>query len=254
MEELKRLLANPSVESWKAIVKIGRGYAKYPHAWPQFAEIVLAGVESWPKELERRWPENLGPSDFRALVSWIIREVDTYGHYCHKVCGDPRLQLDGRQRVWLERRFTGGVVPASVAKQVIGVLLEATQKKNWSLLREAISVLSGSIRNTGKVGTADLTGGLILRRARDATSLAQESLFGASELSQHLSTQQAQKKCQRNTLEVRLEVEIKVGDGAQRPEQIARQQSVVNRGGCYVLCRSVEEAVQKILLFIAENE
>ena len=50
--------------------------------------------------------------------------------------------------------------------------------------------------------------------------------------------------------EVRLEVEIKVGNEPQRPEQVARMHSVRARGGCYVLARSVEDAVSQIKAFI----
>ncbi len=256
-DPLKDYLKAPSVENWKAVVKLGRSCARNGETklWQEFANVVLAGVKSWPKEIERVWPEGVGPSEFRRQVEWRIREVDTYGHYCQKIAGDPRLQLDGKQRVWLERRFTGGVVPASAAKQVISALLEAQQSKSWKPVSEAVSVLAGSIRNTGKTGTADLTGGLMLQLARDGISLTQEcplrDRVATNIANPHIDYSSFS---QRKTLEVRLEVEIKVGDGEQRPGQIIRERSVRSRGGCYVLCKSVEEAVQQILAFIAQHE
>ena len=257
MDTLKDFLANPSRESWAAVVRIGRRCANKPN-WHQFEAAVLAALPSWPKEAQRLWPEGVGPPEFKELVENRIRETDTYGHYIQRICGDPRLQLDGKQRVWLERRFTGGVVPASSAKQVIATLLEAVKTTNWGTVREAISVLAGSIRNTGKTGTADLTGGLILkhplRHTRKGTSLTSEGTLSVDPLLVPGLTNSGTSESQGKTLEVRLEIEVKIGTGTQRPEQVARERSVRSRGGCYVLARSVEEAVQGILLFVAENE
>lgn len=264
MKDLKYYLANPSIESWKAVVQAGKGCAGTP-TWPGFANIVLAAVESWPKELERKWPIGVGPPEFKNQVEWRIKETDTYGHYAQKIAGDPRLQLDGKQRVWLERRFTGGVVQASSAKQAIATLLEAIKCKSWSLVREAVSVLAGSIRNTGKTGTADLTGGLTIRHTRKSIPGA----YGYPSILEQLypppintsGTTESQENAGKGYLEsgplfleARLEIEVKMGTGQQRPEQIARQNSVISRGGCYLLVRSVEEAVQGILKFIAEQE
>jgi len=251
--DIQELLENPSPENWKEIVKIGRRCAGKP-TWQPFTTAVLTAIPSWPKEIERIWPEGIGPSEFKGQVEWRIREVDTYGHYCQKIAGDSRLQLNGRQRVWLERRFTGGVVPASVAKQVIATLLDAVKRKHWGTVSEAVSVLAGSIRNTGKTGTADLTGGLMLKHARKGTFQAQESLFNTSRLPLAGVTPQNATEIPGDSLEIRLEIEIKVGDGKQRPDQVARQNSVTSRGGCYLLVRSVEEAVQGILQFIAFHE
>ncbi len=253
MKFLQDFLETPSVESWKAIVKIGRACAEKA-IWQKFAEDVLAALPSWPKELQRLWPDGVGPPEFKEQVEWRIKETDTYGHYIQRICGDPRLQIDGKQRVWLERRFTGGVVPASSAKQVIATLLEADKCKRWAPIREAISVLAGSIRNTGKTGTADLTGGLILRHTRKGISRVQECQLSIDQLYQAGVNTPSTTETQGNVIEVRLELEVKVGDGKQRPDQIARQNSVTNRGGLYLLCRSVEEAIQGILNFIAAHE
>lgn len=239
MEALRTLLAHPSVANWKEIVKIGKHCLGKPD-WQTFSELVLAAVPSWPKEIQRPCPDSW-PVDFREKVQWLVREVDTYGHYAQKICGDPRLQLEGKQRVWLERRFTGGVVPASTAQQVIGTLLEACGLKSLAavvkLIREAVAILAGSIRNTGKIGTADLTGGLVIQRicGRCGCGSGRHCYMPVR-------------------IEVRLEIEIKVGDGKQRPDQAAREASVRARGGCYVLCYSVEEAIEQILRFIAQHE
>ena len=261
MDDLQDLLKNPSVESWKAIVKLGRRHSGKP-SWPQFEAAVLAAVPSWPKEVARTWPEGVGSPEFRKQVENRVREVDTYAFYAQRICGDSRLQIDGKQRVWLERRFTGGVVPASSAKQVIATLLEAVKCKNWGPVREAISVLAGSIRNTGKTGTADLTGGLILKHpfvhTRKGVSLTTEGTLSVDPLLvsglTNSGTSESQGKTGKGYLEIRLELEIKIGAGTQRPEQIARERSVRSRGGLYLVCHSVEEAVRGILCFITENE
>ena len=80
---------------------------------------------------------------------------------------------------------------------------------------------------------ADLTGGLTIEHANYV--LSDEGEHKAAPPFRH---------------EYRLEVEIKVGDEPQRPEQIARMRSVRARGGCYVLARSVEDAVTQIKAFI----
>lgn len=272
METLKALLAKPSVASWKEIIKIGKHCSGKPD-WQTFSALVLAAVPSWPKEIQRDCPDSW-PLDFREKAEWRVREVDTYGHYIQRICCDPRLQLGGKQRVWLERRFTGGVVPASSAQQVISTLLEAVQLKSLPaivrLVREAISVLAGSIRNTGKTGTADLTGGLILVLRHtccakcgkafdlyDAQSLDNNDGFGKSKLgASHLMghTTCGRFEPSEALIEVRLEIEIKIGQGKQRPDQAAREASVRARGGCYILCFSVEEAIEQILLFIHRFE
>ena len=221
MSSLADLLAKPSVESWKAIVEIGKQIrrSRDAAAGDVFMGAVRDGVSHWPPEIERVCPEGW-PKEFREAVEHRVRETDTYGHYLAKICGHPDLRLsDGSQAVWLERRFTGGVVPVSTAQSALRLLTAALAASSTmgmtARAKQAINLLASGVRNVGKVGCADLTGGLSVRGR-----------------------------------EYRLEVEIKVGDEPQRPEQIARMRSVRARGGCYVLARSVEDAVTQIKAFI----
>ena len=234
MSSLSDLLAKPSVESWKAIVEIGKRARKIPDpncdglSWAAFAATVRTDVQDWPPEIERVCPEGW-PKEFREAVEHRVRETDTYGHYLAKICGHPDLRLsDGSQAVWLERRFTGGVVPVSTAQSALRLLTAALAASSTmgmtARVKQAINLLASGVRNVGKVGCADLTGGVVVEREVTAT--------------------------RRQPNEYRLEVEIKVGDEPQRPEQIARMRSVRARGGCYVLARSVEDAVIQIKAFI----
>jgi len=234
MKTLADLLAEPSVENWKEIVKFCTlsGILGYkPDAITQaggWQKQIVEAVLRWPKEIPRECPPEW-PEDFRRQVEHRVLETGTYGHYIQKICTDPRLRLsDGSQAVWLERRFVGGVVPGSVAQRVVALLYEARHAPSVPLtirmMAEAASMLSGALRNTGKIGTADLTGGLTI-----------ETLSG-------------------KRLEIRLEIEVKVGDGKQREAQAARERSVLTRGGCYVLCNTVESAIQQILEFKKKAE
>lgn len=235
MSSLADLLAKPSVESWKAIVEIGKKARRILResegedpGWQAFMRMVRTDVQDWPPEIERVCPEGW-PREFREAVEHRVRETDTYGHYLAKICGHPDLRLsDGSQAVWLERRFTGGVVPVSTAQRVRHLLTAALAASSTmgmtARVKQAINLLASGVRNVGKVGCADLTGGVVVEREVTAT--------------------------RRQPHEYRLEVEIKVGDEPQRPEQIVRMRSVRARGGCYVLARSVEDAVTQIKAFI----
>jgi len=252
MKTWHALLDEPSVENWTEIVQHGkRLWAKTqdnsPAAtlyraiggsppvtqtslsnWQFFMNELVRALPRWPKEIPRECPQEW-PEDFRRQVEHRVLETGTYGHYIQKICTDPRLRLsDGSQAVWLERRFVGGVVPGSIAQRAVALLYEAVSAPSvpmaFRMIREAASMLSGALRNTGKIGTADLTGGLTI-----------ETLSG-------------------KRLEIRLEIEVKVGDGKQREAQAARERSVLTRGGCYVLCNTVESAVQQVLEFKKKAE
>ena len=191
---------------------------------------VLAGEG---EEFDSFGEEIVPPREFREAIEHRVRETDTYGHYLAKICGHPDLRLaDGSQAVWLERRFTGGVVPVSTAQSALRLLSAALAASSTtgmtSRVKQAINILSSGVRNVGKVGCADLTGGVRM-------DFDKMQYYGDGN---------------QQWAEVRLEVEIKVGDEPQRPEQVARMHSVRARGGCYVLARSVEDAVSQIKAFI----
>ena len=223
MPALSDLLAEPSVENWKTLISLG----KWSHrvgglVWQEFVQHVTAAVKDWPPEIERVCPAGW-PREFRDAVEHRVRETDTYGHYLAKICAHPDLRLaDGSQAVWLERRFTGGVIPVSTAQSALRLLSAALAASSTmgqtSRVKQAMNMLASGVRTVGKVGCADLTGGVTV-----------------------------------NGQEYRLEVEVKVGDEEQRPEQIARMRSVRARGGCYVLCRSVEDAVAQIKAFVSSH-
>lgn len=224
--------------------------------WSLFCKALVAKLRSWPPEIERLCPESW-PREFRDAVEHRVNENDTYEHYVAKVCGDSRLRLsDGKtQAVWLERRFTGGVVPVSTAQIALRSLSAALASLASSHrapsiaaatrmiesasrhLESARNVLSNGVRRVGKVGCADLTGGLIVEHACGRCADCRSSCCDTAKCSA------------RSRHEYRIEIEVKVGDEPQRPEQIARMNSVKARGGCYVLARSVEEAVQAIIAF-----
>lgn len=224
MPALSDLLAEPSVENWKAIVEIGKKARRIigPQDWDFFTNTVQSRVAKWPPEIERVCPAGW-PREFRDAVEHRVRETDTYGHYLAKICAHPDLRLaDGSQAVWLERRFTGGVIPVSTAQSALRLLSAALAASSTmgqtSRVKQAMNMLASGVRTVGKVGCADLTGGVAV-----------------------------------NGQEYRLEVEVKVGDEEQRPEQVARMRSVRARGGCYVLCRSVEDAVAQIKAFVSSR-
>lgn len=241
-EHLKALLLSPSVENWKEIIKIGKmrfkmcsisafngGIGMRQKTWTDFEGMVSEAVACWPREIPRDCPDDW-PKPLINMLTHKVLETSTYGHYITKICNDPRLLLDdGTQAVWLERRFTGGVVPASIAKQAVAQLWEAVKSSSVPAMinrvKEVAGILTNSVRNTGKIGTADITGGLTLEYKADVYRIRR--------------------------VEVRLEIEIKVGDGKQRDAQAVRQASVQRRGGCYILAHSVEEAVQAIVDFRA---
>lgn len=236
MPTLSDLLAEPSVENWKAIVEIGkkawrvRQYVGHPAKYDAdtldnaraFFDLSDESFKHWPPEIERVCPAGW-PKVFRDAVEHRVRETDTYGHYLAKICAHPDLRLaDGTQAVWLERRFTGGVIPVSTAQSALRLLSAALTASSTmgqtSRVKQAMNLLASGVRTVGKVGCADLTGGVAV-----------------------------------NGQEYRLEVEVKVGDEDQRPEQVARMRSVRARGGCYVLCRSVEDAVAQIKAFVSSR-
>ena len=238
MPTLSDLLAEPSVENWKAIVEIGkrawrvRQYVGRPAKYDAdtldnaraFFDLSDESFKHWPPEIERVCPAGW-PKEFRDAVEHRVRETDTYGHYLAKICAHPDLRLaDGSQAVWLERRFTGGVIPVSTAQSALQLLSAALAASSTmgqtSRVKQAMNLLASGVRTVGKVGCADLTGGLKM------------DVGGA---------------------DIRLEIEVKVGDEAQRPEQAARMRSVRARGGCYVLCRSVEDAVAQIKAFVSSR-
>lgn len=234
MPTLSDLLAEPSVENWKAIVEIGKKAWRVRQRVTKgmyavdtdedlddaraFFDLSDESFKRWPPEIERVCPAGW-PREFRDAVEHRVRETDTYGHYLAKICAHPDLRLaDGSQAVWLERRFTGGVIPVSTAQSALRLLSAALAASSTtgqtSRVKQAMNLLASGVRTVGKVGCADLTGGVTV-----------------------------------NGREYRLEVEVKVGDEDQRPEQVARMRSVRARGGCYVLCRSVEDAVAQIKAF-----
>ncbi len=236
---LEELLSQPSVESWRAIIEMGKVARRQaePFDWEAFADKVHTSVKRWPPEIERLCPVSW-PADFRAVVEHRVRETDTYGHYLAKICGHPDLKLsDGSQAVWLERRFTGGIVELSTVKSALRLLAAALAAPSvqvvYARIKDAVRLLASGTRNVGKVGCADLTGGLTI-----PTWLPDPHPVPIRQL---------------KNVEYRLEVEVKVGDESQRPEQVARMESVRRRGGCYVLANSVESAVAQILAFIASH-
>jgi len=243
---LSELLASPSLESWAAIVETGSRLKRFASGktrdclteagWTEYQRHVITAVKSWPPEIERLCPPGW-PREFRETVEHRVLETDTYGHYVAKICGDPALRLsDGSQAVWLERRFTGGIVPVSIVQQatrLISAMLQniddqrriVTSQEHVQKIR---NLLANGVRNVGKVGCADLTGGVVI-----------ESAIGAARIL----------GCTPIRHEYRLEVEIKVGKQPQDPAQVLRMNHVRSRGGCYVLAHSVDEAVAGIVQF-----
>lgn len=253
---LEELLSQPSAESWRAIVEMGKEAWRVRNKMGAQAPEVLAGArhyfetmtseafKRWPPEIERLCPASW-PADFRAAVEHRVRETDTYGHYLAKLCGHPDLRLsDGSQAVWLERRYTGGIVEVSTVKSALNLLSAAQAASSvqavYARIKEAKNLLAGGTRNVGKVGCADLTGGVVVERSCGLCSWC-------------IERQEMQRCGDKRRHEHRLEVEVKVGDEPQRPEQVARMESVRRRGGCYVLCNSVESAVAQIKAFIASH-
>lgn len=258
---LEELLSQPSAESWRAIVEMGRYISKsnkyridtlnstyVEPPWQVFMAKVQEHVKRWPPEIERLCPASW-PADFRTAVEHRVRETDTYGHYLAKICGHPDLRLsDGSQAVWLERRYTGGIVEVSTVKSALRLLAAAQSASSVKTandrVKDAVRLLASGTRNVGKVGCADLTGGVVVEEGEHRAACT------ASHIPLALAS------CCGNLLkrrEYRLEVEVKVGDEPQRPEQVARMESVRRRGGCYVLCNSVESAVAQIQAFISSH-
>lgn len=252
MPTLSELLASPSPESWAAIVEMGSRLKRFASGktkdclteagWAEYQRQVIAAVKSWPPEIERLCPPGW-PREFCGAVEHRVLETDTYGHYVAKICGDPTLRLsDGSQAVWLERRFTGGIVPVSIVQQATRLLSAAEQSVRGGVDRADVAVfrqiqnarnlLANGVRNVGKVGCADLTGGLTIEHANYV--LSDEGEHKAASPFRH---------------EYRLEVEIKVGKQPQDPAQVLRMNHVRSRGGCYVLAHSVDEAVAGIVQF-----
>lgn len=257
---LEELLSQPSAESWRTIVEHIKLYRfaiqhKRPDAiteWPSFQDKLLKALKRWPPEIERLCPASW-PADFRAAVEHRVRETDTYGHYLAKICGHPDLRLsDGSQAVWLERRYTGGIVEVSTVKSALNLLSAAQAASSvqavYARIKEAKNLLAGGTRNVGKVGCADLTGGVTIQiRCRHCANCMQG--YEAKDCILVRQNPHGSLRC----IEIRLEVEVKVGDEPQRPEQVARMESVRRRGGCYVLANSVESAVAQIQAFISSH-
>jgi len=213
--ELKDLLASPSPESWKRIVQIGKAALPHPFTdWPTFETIVSpAALKHWPPEMERLCPPSW-PRGYVKTIERRVLETDTYQHYLVSICASPLLRLrNGGQAVWLERRFTGGIVEVSTVKAALAML------KNGDT-RSAQNVLANGVRNVGKVGCADTTGYLTVERGTQGTPHAYV-----------------------------LEVEIKVGAQAQSDAQVVRMTNVRRRGGCYVLANTVADAITQIVAF-----
>ncbi len=247
---LEELLSQPNSESWRAIIEMGKPIfrsfvgAASVHALQAdadrksaFKDQVSIAVKHWPPEIERLCPASW-PADFRSAIEHRVRETDTYGHYLARICGHPDLKLsDGSQAVWLERRYTGGIVEVSTVKSALRLLAAALAAPSvqvvYTRIKDAVRLLAGGTRNVGKVGCADLTGGLTI-----PTWIPDPHPAPSRQL---------------KNVEYRLEVEVKVGDEPQRPEQVARMESVRRRGGCYVLATSVESAVAQILAFSASH-
>ena len=165
---LEELLSQPSAESWREIIEIGRRASRSPRTadMPLFMLALEKAVKHWPPEIERLCPASW-PADFRAAVEHRVRETDTYGHYLAKICGHPDLKLsDGSQAVWLERRYTGGIVEVSTVKSALRLLAAAqtasSVKTANDRVKDAVRLLAGGTRNVGKVGCADLTGGITI--------------------------------------------------------------------------------------------
>lgn len=253
MSTLSDLLAEPSVENWKAIVEIGKKARRVRQrltkgmyavdtdedldAARAFFDLSEESFKHWPPEIERVCPAGW-PREFRDAIEHRVRETDTYGHYLAKICAHPDLRLaDGSQAVWLERRFTGGVIPVSTAQSALRLLSAALAASSTtgqtSRVKQAMNLLASGVRTVGKVGCADLTGGVVIETTVPFPPPCRGSKIIRTEL--------------------RLEIEVKVGDEEQRPEQIARMRSVRARGGCYVLCRSVEDAVAQIKAFVSSR-
>lgn len=256
MPTLSELLASPSPESWAAIVEIGKTAKKTKLTaaaldWLWFTSQVTAeAVKTWPPEIERLCPSGW-PKEFRETVEHRVLETDTYGHYVAKICGDPALRLsDGSQAVWLERRFTGGIVPVSIVQQATRLLSAAEKDVRdgrdradvvvFRQIQNARNLLANGVRNVGKVGCADLTGGLVVEHKQYIDGNAAAKLEGGTAFSRAFILQRH---------EYRLEVEIKVGKQPQDPAQVLRMNHVRSRGGCYVLAHSVDEAVAGIVQF-----
>lgn len=226
--ELRALLASPSPESWRRITQIGSEAMRAAHRpelgrmgtppsdynWNRFTAIVTpAALKHWPPEMERLCPASW-PKDYAKSVERRVLENDTYQHYIVSICSSPLLRLrNGGQAVWLERRFTGGIVEVSTVKAALAML------KNGDT-RSAQNVLANGVRNVGKVGCADTTGYLTVERGTQGTPHAYV-----------------------------LEVEIKVGAQAQSDAQVVRMTNVRRRGGCYVLANTVESAIAQIVAF-----
>lgn len=249
---LEELLSQPSAESWRTIVEHGKAAyrSKDRVMWDHFTQKLVPALKRWPPEIERLCPASW-PADFRAAVEHRVRETDTYGHYLAKICGHPDLKLsDGSQAVWLERRYTGGIVEVSTVKSALNLLTAAQAASSvqavYSRIKEAKNLLAGGTRNVGKVGCADLTGGVVVERfiCQCGRETKRHLVENDSCKGGFLSTDRH---------EYRLEVEVKVGDEPQRPEQVARMESVRRRGGCYVLANSVESAVAQIQAFISAH-
>ena len=266
MPTLSDLLAEPSVENWKAIVEIGKKARRIVQDWDFFTNMVQSRVAEWPPEIERVCPAGW-PREFRDAIEHRVRETDTYGHYLAKICAHPDLRLaDGSQAVWLERRFTGGVIPVSTAQSALRLLSAALAASSTmgqtSRVKQAMNLLASGVRTVGKVGCADLTGGLsvdVVCRTCDGSGatryISELDLSGPSAKAKG-TIDRICPVCDGTPIskhEYRLEVEVKVGDEDQRPEQAARMRSVRARGGCYVLCRSVEDAVAQIKAFVSSR-
>ncbi len=246
---LDELLAQePSVDIWEKIIAEGKRRIRlqYDTEWNEYNELVAKAVISWPPEIERKVPDSW-PNDLIKALAHRPHETDLYNHFIAKVCSHPDLRLsDGSQAVWLERRFVGGAVEIGSVKAAIGLLwsgLKASSATQFaSRVKEAIRLLQGGVRTVGTVGCADTTGGVTICTwkchsccAKLEANYCRKCDNESNKLIKH---------------EYRLELEIKVGNAKQKPEQLARMASVRSRGGCYIVANSVDEAVKQIKQFI----
>ena len=132
MSSLADLLAKPSVESWKAIVEIGKKARKILResegedpGWQAFMRMVRTDVQDWPPRSSGSAPRDGQGSSKKPSNIGCARRTPT-ATTSPKSAGIPTSACQTvPQAVWLERRFTGGVVPVSTAQSALRLLTAA---------------------------------------------------------------------------------------------------------------------------------